>query len=39
VYGPYEEQIPLWEDLLDHNFLKAKKAIMGGDLNLTIKSI
>eukprot|EP01018_Ginkgo_biloba_P018081 Gb_04379 [translate_table: standard] len=36
VYGPYEEKQEYWANLLLTEWIKSKKLIIGGDLNLTL---
>jgi hypothetical protein len=36
VYGPTQDRIPFWENLLNKYFLKNEDLILGGDLNYSL---
>jgi hypothetical protein len=36
VYGPTQDRIPFWENLLSKSFMKNEDLILGGDLNFSL---
>jgi hypothetical protein len=36
VYGPSQERIQFWDNLLNKSFLKKEDLILGGDLNFSL---
>jgi len=36
VYGPYQDMAPFWNKLLNCDFMKPDKLVLGGDLNFSL---
>lgn len=38
LYGPYNDRVPFWENLLGKCSTKKEDLVLGGDLNFTVGS-
>jgi len=36
VYGPLQDRVVLWDNLITRSFMKEEKFIFGGDLNFSL---